>query len=345
LAKLAARQHGVLTTAQLGMTSGAITKRVQTGTLHRVHRGVYALGHRRLSEKGRYMAAVFAAGDGAALAGLSAAVLWKAWRGAVPEIHVIAPGHRRSQAGFRLRCTRHLDPRDVTTHDGIPVTTVARTLVDLTDVLTAPQLANVIHEAAFRNRFDLRATRAAMARANGRPNLPRLERALEAEGAGTRSDLEDRFLALLDGHPEPAINVKIAGYEVDFAWPGLIVEIDGPGHARPRTRREDRERDRTLRAAGYDVLRFTEDEIERPEAVLARLGLQPAPGTGAHAHPGAPPEGLARRRRGHGRADLGDPLVERQLASDQLVQRGCDRGVDVGALERAGEQRDDDFHI
>jgi hypothetical protein len=274
LAELAARQHGVLTTAQLGLSGSTIARRVQIGSLHRVHRGVYALGHCRLSEKGRYMAAVLAAGEGAALASLSAAVLWKAWRRAVTEIHVVAPRGRKAQAGFRLRTTRHLDPRDVTTHDGIPVTTVARTLVDLTDVLTPPQLANVIHEAAFRNRFNARATREAMARAHGRPRLALLERALEADGAGTRSELEDRFLALVDGHPEPATNVKIAGYEVDFAWPGRIVEIDGPGHARPRTRREDRDRDRTLRAAGYDVLRFTGEEIEcRPETVLARLGL------------------------------------------------------------------------
>jgi predicted transcriptional regulator of viral defense system len=121
LAELAARQHGVVTTRQLGLTNASITYRVRAGTLHRVHRGVYAVGHKRLSEKGMYMAAVLAAG----LSGLSAAALWKAWRRPVREIHVIAPKQRRPQQGFRLHSTRHLDARDVTELDGIPVTTLA----------------------------------------------------------------------------------------------------------------------------------------------------------------------------------------------------------------------------
>jgi predicted transcriptional regulator of viral defense system len=124
LAELAARQHGVLTAAQLGLSRGAVAHRVKSGALHRVYRGVYAVGHKRLSEKGMYMAAVLAAGDGAALASLSAAALWKAWRRPVREIHVLAPRSRGPQPGFRLHTTRHLDPRDITTLDGIPVTTL-----------------------------------------------------------------------------------------------------------------------------------------------------------------------------------------------------------------------------
>jgi hypothetical protein len=259
LAEIAGRQHGVLTAAQLGLSRSAIAHRVKSGALHRVYRGVYAVGHRRLSEKGKYMAAVLAAGDGAALASLSAAALWKAWRRPVREIHVLAPRSRGPQQGFRLHTTRHVDPCDVTTHDGIPVTTMARTLVDLTDVLTAAQLANVIHEAAFRDRFNLTATKRAMARANGRRNLALLVQAIAANAAGsagTRSDLEDRFLDQLAGLPEPRINTKIDGIEVDFAWPGLVIEIDGPGHERPRTRREDAARDERLAEAGYQVVRL-----------------------------------------------------------------------------------------
>jgi hypothetical protein len=179
------------------------------------------------------MAAVLAAGKGAALSGLSAAALWKAWRRPVREIHVLAPRSRAPQQGFRLHTTRHLDPRDVTTLDGISVTTMARTLVDLTDVLTAHQLANVIHEAAYHELFDRLATREAMARANGRPHLNRLEQALEANGAGTRSALEDRFLSLIADLPQPTVNTRIAGIEVDFAWPGRVVELDGPAHRAP----------------------------------------------------------------------------------------------------------------
>jgi hypothetical protein len=276
LAEIAARQHGVVTAKQLGLKRPAIAYRVKAGTLHRVYRGVYALGHERLSEKGEYMAAVLAAGKGAALSGLSAAALWKAWRRPVRQIHVTAPRGRHPQSGFRLHTTRRLHPDEVTELDGIAVTTVARTLVDLTDVLTAHQLANVIHEAAYHELFDRKATREAMTRANGRPNLTRLHQALEANGAGTRSNLEDRFLSLIAGLPQPLVNTRIAGIEVDFAWPGLIVELDGPAHLRPRSRAQDQERDAILNAAGYEVVRLTAADLDRPEALLRRLGLQPA---------------------------------------------------------------------
>lgn len=258
------------------MTSASIGYRVRTGTLHRVHRGVYALGHDRLSERGEFMAAVLAAGKGAVLASLSAAVLWNAWRRPVREIHVLAPKDRRPQPGFRLHTARRLDKRDITELDGIPVTTLARTLVDLTDVLTAHQIANVIHEAAYHELFDRRETYEAIQRANGRPNITRLHEALQADGAGTRSHLEDRFLSLIGDLPQPLVNTRIAGIEVDFAWPGLVVELDGPGHTRPRTQRQDAQRDAVLKAAGYEVLRLTATDLDRPEALLARLGLQPA---------------------------------------------------------------------
>jgi very-short-patch-repair endonuclease len=181
---------------------------------------------------------------------------------------VIVPGNHRPRRDFRLQTCRHLDKRDVTYEYGIRVTTVARTLVDLTDVLTAHQLANVIHEAAFRKRFDVASTRTAMARANGRPNLARLEEALalNARGStGTRSELEDRFLAYVReaGLPEPEINVEVEGIEVDALWQRRVVEIDGPAHQRPRTRAEDEQRDAKLRAAGYDVVRVTADALAR----------------------------------------------------------------------------------
>jgi hypothetical protein len=86
----------------------------------------------------------------------------------------------------------------------------------------------VIHEAAFHERFDRKQTHEAIERGNGRPNLHRLQRALEADGAGTRSTLEDRFLSLIAALPQPLVNTRIAGIEVDFAWPGLVVELDGP---------------------------------------------------------------------------------------------------------------------
>jgi hypothetical protein len=206
------------------------------------------------------MAAVLAAGKGAALSHLAAAVHWQIWRRKVTGIDILVPGQRRARAGFTIHRCRALDPRDVTVHQGIPITTPARTLVDLSSVLTAPQLANVIHEAAFRNRFDERATTEALTRAPGR-NGANLHAALQAHAsgsAGTRSFAEDRFLAEMAGAEAPLVNTKLNGIEVDFHWPrsNLVVEIDGPGHTRPRTRAEDADRDHELRQAGLTVLRI-----------------------------------------------------------------------------------------
>jgi hypothetical protein len=226
------------------------------------------------------MAAVLAVGPGAVLAHLSVAKLFRVSR--FPDLvpHVLVPRRHRPIEGIVIHECLGLDPLDVTVYRDIPVTTVARMLVDLSDVLTKFQLANIIHEAAFRNRFDLGATRRAMQRANGRHNLHVLEAAIDlylSGSAGTRSALEDAFLSLLQsaGIPEPLVNTHLEGEEVDCHWPErmLVVEVDGPGHRnRPPARRDDGRRDRKLRAAGYTVLRFTDVEIEfRPDEVLARL--------------------------------------------------------------------------
>ncbi len=281
VARTATRRHGAVTSAQLadaGLDRGAVRRRVAAGRLHRKYRGVYAVGHAALSQHGRWTAAVLAAGPGAALSHLSAAALWGIWRRAPAGIDVIGR-RRRVGPSVRVHECRALDRRDVAKRDGIPVTTVARTLVDLADLLTSYQLANVIHEAAFHKRVDAAATRDAMTRANGRRRLGVLKKALalhEAGSAGTRSALEDRLLALLNANdlPEPLVNVRIDNIEVDCHWPSarLCVETDGDGHTRPRTQSEDRARDEHLRAAGYKVIRVTEDDIEhRPRAILATL--------------------------------------------------------------------------
>ena len=282
IAAIAGRQHGTITTAQLiraGLGYPAIGKRAANGRLHRRYPGVYAVGQPRLSQQGEWMAAILACGPGACLASLNAAVHERLWRRRVTGIYVLVPTRHRGPKGVQVQRCRRLDARDVTRRDGIPVTTVPRTLVDLSDALTPHQLANVIHEAAFRKLFDEHAVRAAMTRANGRHNLHVLSKALElnkAGSAGTRSELEDRFLALTSksGLPEPLVNTKIENLEVDFHWPdlNLIVEVDGPGHTRPRTQHEDHERDQSLRAAGHTILRIPGHEIDlRPETVATRL--------------------------------------------------------------------------
>jgi very-short-patch-repair endonuclease len=262
IAAVAGRQHGLVTTRELreaGLDSAAVVRRVRAGRLHRVGRAVYAVGHASLSQEGRWMVAVLEAGEGAALSHLAAARLWEIWRRRATTIDVVSP--RRSRLPH-VHWARHLAPQDVTRRNGIPVTTVARTLVDLTAILTSEQLANVIHEAAFRQRFSETATRAAMERATTPRSLHILEAALQAHAsgsAGTKSALEDQFLARVrdQGLPEPLVNTRVDGLEVDFLWPesNLIVEVDGPGHRRPRTRREDSERDARLSAAGYRVIR------------------------------------------------------------------------------------------
>jgi hypothetical protein len=280
VADVAGRQHGVITTAQLhtcGVGRSAITRAAQRGELHRVGPGVYAVGHDALSREARWLAAVLGGGEGAALRRLSAAKLFEVSRFAAPAAEVVVPRQRRPRPGVRFHRARDLDPRDVTSHRRIPVTTMHRTLVDLADVLTPHQLANVMHEAAYRGRFVEPAIRDAMARVWGRPRLWVVERALElhaAGSAGTRSGAEDAFLALVAELPEPVVNVSFEGFERDFRWPerALVVEIDGPAHDRPHTRLDDAGRDRTLRDAGYTVLRFAAEDVhQRPGELLSAV--------------------------------------------------------------------------
>jgi hypothetical protein len=275
-------RFGLTTTSDLvsrGLSTSAISKRVARGALYRRYPGVYSYGPGELSPEAQAMAAVLAAGLGAVLGVLSAAKLWRTSRFPDPIPHVLVPRRHRPVEGIVIHHCLGLDPLDVTVYRDIPVTTVARMLVDLSDVLTAHQLANVIYEAAYRKRFNLEATRRAMQRANGRHNLHVLAKAIDlylSGSAGTRSRLEDTFLSLLQsaGIAEPLVNTHLEGEEVDCHWPDrmLVVEVDGPGHERPAARQSDALKDRKLRAAGHTVLRFADVEIERrPEDVLARL--------------------------------------------------------------------------
>ena len=141
-----------MTIAQL-LAAGLDTARSRDGwrrgRLHRVARGVYAVGHVALSREGTFLAAVLEAGEGAALSHLAVAELWEVRKYRASVIDVVVPRRRRVTTATRIHRTT-LHPRDVTVHRGIPVTTIARMLVDLTDVLTAHEVANVIHEAEYR---------------------------------------------------------------------------------------------------------------------------------------------------------------------------------------------------
>jgi hypothetical protein len=275
---LAAHQHDLLTHEQLlavGLSRRAIARRVARGTLHRRFHGVYSLGSAPLSQDAKWHAAVLACGEGSALSHVSCAQIRGVTRSRERLIHVVSP-RRRKVPGVRVHHCRSLSPREITTHRGVPVTTFPRMLIDLTDVQSADELANVIHEGAFHGMFSELAARDAMAIATGRHNLHVLEAALRLHAAGssgTKSGYERAYRRLIEGLPQPLPNTRVCGWEVDCHWPEqrLVVEIDGPGHARPRSRTKDRRVDRELRAAGYRVLRFTDEDIDqRPEWVVRR---------------------------------------------------------------------------
>jgi hypothetical protein len=246
---------------------------VARGALYRRYPGVYSFGPGELSEKAQALAAVLAV-DGV-LSHRPAGTLLRVSRFHSALPHVLVTRRHGPVEGIVIHHCRSLDPRDVTTHRGIPVTTVPRLLLDLADDHTPWQVANVMHGAAYRKVLNICAVRQMLERANGRRGVVVVGRALElhlAGSAGTRSTLEDTFLALVAGLPEPFVNMGCEGEEVDVRWGNLVVEVDGPGHLRPAVKRDDARRDRKLREAGYTVLRFSDVEIETdPQGVLARL--------------------------------------------------------------------------
>lgn len=270
-----------------GLSVTVIRDRVRAGRLLVLHRGVYAVGHRQLRREGRWLAAVLAI-PGSVLSHRDAAGLHGFRPANHAKVDVTVERRARDQTGIRVHNTRVLDADDVTTVSGIPVTTVARTLVDLAGIVPRDHLAKAIKETDRQQTFDLHAIHDAMARTRGRrgPGATALRKALaEHEALATtltRSSLEDAFQRLLDRHrlPKAQTNVFIEGREVDVAWPShkLVVELDGWEHHRQRHAFErDRTRDAALTAAGWRVVRFTHRQVvHRPDHVvdvLRRLGI------------------------------------------------------------------------
>ena len=267
IADLARRQHGVvarrqLLTLEIGLE--AVDHRLRAGKLHLVHRGVYAVGRPGLSQHGRWMAALLALPD-SVLSHQSAAALL----GLRPDqgrAHVTVPRrHGHARPGIVIHCVRTLDPRDRTEEEGIPVTTVARTLLDLAEVLPFSQLHRTFEAAERLRILDMRSVAELIERSRGRHGLRPLRALVEHSRLpepAARSELERRFLDLCDeaGLPRPAVNVLVAGFEVDALWPAerLVVELDGHEFHRTRPAFErDRARDAALVVAGYVVVRIT----------------------------------------------------------------------------------------
>ena len=253
IASLAGGQHGVVARWQLlrlGLSEGAIDRRLAAGRLHRLHRGVFAVGHTALRAEGRWMAAVLALGGDAVLSHATAAAAWDLRPLISGAIHVTVPGTagRKRRAGIRLHRSRTLTPHETTTHRGIPVTTPRRTIIDLARTLEGRPLEHVARPRRQRRLIDF-------AELRNRPIPPSLQAVLSLYTAGstvTRSEMEERFLALCDHHgiPRPKVNTRIEGEEVDFVWrdatthrrgrrlrlPPLAVQL----RSRPRARRDAR---------------------------------------------------------------------------------------------------------
>ncbi len=277
IAELAARQHNVLARwqlLQLGLGPGAIKRRVAVGRLHPVHRGVYSVGTPRVVGLGRFMAAVLACGPGAVLSHHSAAELWGLLRSARSQVDVTTLRRCRARPGIALHRTRWLPKEDRTVREGIPVTSLARTLLDLAPVASPRELGRAFEEAERLRVLDVRAIEPRCARRRGGPALRALIEDAR-EPPDTRSELEQRFVELCrdEGLPPPALNATVAGYVVDALWPRerLVVELDGYAfHRGRRSFEDDRRRDADLQLAGYRVLRITARRLAREPKAVAR---------------------------------------------------------------------------
>ena len=289
IADKAGAQHGVLALRQLielGMSASAVRSRVVAGRLHRVHAAVFAVGHARLTREGRYMAAVLACGPGAVLSHREAAALHRLRASTRSAIDVTSPRRTgRARDGIEVHGGATLLPRDVDTVDCIACTTVARTLLDLAEVVERRQVERACEQAEVLRVFDLLAVEDVLERADGRRGAPVLRSILAEQALGsalTRRELEALFLELCRaaGLPRPEVNAWLPlepiGVEADFLWRErrLVVETDGrETHCTTWAFERDRRRDQRLMLAGWRVVRFTwRQVVEEPARVAATVG-------------------------------------------------------------------------
>ena len=284
MVEFAGSHHFVLTYEQLldvGLRPGAIKYRAHAGHLYRLYQGVYAVGRRSLTREGRWLAAVRACGDDALLSHRDGAALHGLRRTARPKIDVTAPRSRHAPNGITLHRPRCLDPRDRTVSDGIPVTSVPRTLLDCATVLAPRQVERMIEEAERIRVFDRRAVEEMLDRSTGHHGCTVLARCLATaveEGQHTREEMERLLIDVCrdGGVPLPVFNSSVEGYEVDAHWPGTLViaELDSWAFHRTRAAFErDRARDLRLKLAGYTVVRITWRQLTEDPAAVARTLL------------------------------------------------------------------------
>lgn len=286
LAALASRQHGVVSVRQLhsrlGYSKSAVKREVAAGRLHPLYRGVYAVGHTDLSKHGECLAAVLAVGPGSLLSYWSAGWVWGLIWAEPMEFHVTATGPRRlrDRAPVKVHRARNLVEADRRLEEGIPVTSVARTYLDLAEVAKPRLLPTLFKRGEELGILDYYEVLACCERSWGHKGSKPLRRALalyQPEPRFTRSGAERRFLALVEatGLPLPATNYVVGPYELDAYWAaaGLAVELDTFATHRTRASFEsDRERDAELAAVGIAVVRITEHRLAAdPDGVAAQL--------------------------------------------------------------------------
>jgi hypothetical protein len=285
VARFAAERDGVISLAQLracGVDRHGIALRARTGRLHRLHRGVYAVGHTGVSLRGRFRAAVLACPPGTALSHYSAAAFWGflAWEERLIEVTLRASGTRRIN-GVRVHSSRSLSDWDVFSRDDLLVTSVERTLLDLAAVLPERALRRAARQAQAHRLVAVRHILEICDRCNGHPGVAKL-RGVVADGpTATRSVLEDDLLDLLDGagieRPETNATLRCGGRTIipDYLWRDrrLAIEADSvTWHEHKLVRENDADKQAILEANGYRVLRITREQTRRqPHQTLQRV--------------------------------------------------------------------------
>jgi very-short-patch-repair endonuclease len=282
LSDLAERQHGVVTYRQmrdLGLSNGHIHRASKASRLRRVHRGVYAVGHKNLSRHGLCLAAVLASGKGTVLSHRSAAWLWgfQARFPAEPEVTVPSRGHRRR--GMRVYRTAGLPACDCTTLEGLPVTSAARTLLDLAGAVSARDRSRAVDRAKRTGRLDLVELDAILARRSKtvEAQLLRQALALYRKPVHDRARSELLFLDALEkeGLRLPVLNSWVEKWEIDAYWAAerFAVEVDGwETHGSREAFEDDRLRQEEMKLAGIDCVRISARRIEtEPKQVAQNL--------------------------------------------------------------------------
>jgi hypothetical protein len=269
----------------LGLGSNDVTRRVRDGRLTRLHQGVYLVGPGLPTRKGRWLAAVVALLPDAFLGYRSAGVIHDLGGFEGKDTDIVVSRSVRSRKGIAVHVTRTLQPNDTTKIDGIPCTSIERTIVDLADVVSPLQLQRALERAERKRAVDYRKLAAAVECARGRHGFPALQELLRYDprpAAEAREGLEVAFLELVTaaGLPPYQRNVSVHGYEVDAYWPeaNLVIELQSyTWHSDPAAFERDHKKLATLKVAGCETLALTYNRSRRRARGWSRRSTRSSP--------------------------------------------------------------------